>query len=226
MKAYLIVTGALFTLMAVLHAFITFEHWRSPDADSLLAPLVVFVLSAVLAIWAFRLVGGIPLPAAAATPSAGASDKPAVNVHTVDQLRAAYARQREAYDWDFSNEREFMENLFCTRFNFLLVAYSLFVTAAATAVSNRELFVFIAFAGATVCFLVSLAIMRAYAKLDVLFKVLYAAFPDHPIAIIDKETAKSGRRLFRVNPIIAYWVPAFTVLSLVAGGVASILCWF
>lgn len=160
------------------------------------------------------------------TPNAGAPATPAVKVHTVEQLREAYKRQREAYDWDFSSEREFMENLFCTRFNFLLVAYSLFVTAAAAAVQNRGLFVSVAFAGAALCFMVSLTIMRAYAKLDVLFKVLYRAFPDLPIAIIDKETAKSGRRLFRVNPIIAYWVPAFTVLSLVAGGLASILGWF
>jgi len=149
-----------------------------------------------------------------------------VYVHTVDELRAAYARQREFYDWDFSSEREFMENLFCTRFNFLLVTYSLFVTAAAAAVQNRGLFVSVAFAGAAVCLLVSLTIIRAYAKLDVLFRVLYAAFPDHPIAMIDKETAKSGRRLFRANPIIAYWVPAFTVLSLLGGGLASLLCWF
>ena|SRR2546426_270513 len=167
-----------------------------------------------------------PVPTPDPTPTAAAGRTPAVYVHTVEELRAAYTRQREVYDWDFSNEREFMENLFCTRFNFLLVAYSLFVTAAAAAVQNRGLFVSVAFAGATVCFMVSLTIMRAYAKLDVLFRVLYAAFPDHPIAMIDKETKKSGRRLFRVNPIIAYWLPAFTVLSLVGGGVASILCWF
>jgi hypothetical protein len=165
-----------------------------------------------------------PIPVDA--PAATAQGAPAVNVYTDEELRAANRRQRDDYDWDFSREREFMENLFCTRFNFLLVAYSLFITAAAGAAQNRPLFVAICFAGSAVCLMVWLTIVRAYAKLDVLFKVLYRAFPDHPISMIDKETAKSRRRLFRVNPIIAYWLPAFTVLSLAAGGIASILCWF
>jgi hypothetical protein len=163
-----------------------------------------------------------PTPPAPQVRSAAA---PAVNVHTVDELRNANAKQRELYDWDFSTEREFMENLFCTRFNFLLVAYSLFVTAAAAAAQHRALFIAVSFAGAAVCFMVWLTIMRAYAKLDVIFKVLYRAFPDHPIAMIDKETANSSKRPFRVNPIIAYWLPAFTVLSLIGGGMARIVGW-
>src|SRR5882762_10905497 len=65
-----------------------------------------------------------PVPAPDLTPTSGAGRVPAVYVHTVEELREAYTRQRELYDWDFSSEREFMENLFCTRFNSLLVAYS------------------------------------------------------------------------------------------------------
>jgi predicted neutral ceramidase superfamily lipid hydrolase len=158
-------------------------------------------------------------------PKSQSEAVPAVNVYTVDELNSFNDDQRNLYDWDFSKEREFMENLFCTRFNFLLVVYSLFVTAAAAAAQYRALFISVLFAGATVCFMVWLTIMRAYAKLDVIFKVLYRAFPNHPISIIDKEAAKSGTRLFRVNPIIAYWLPAFTVLSLIGGGVAALACW-
>jgi len=162
-------------------------------------------------------------PTQPAASAATADNAAAVKVYSVEELRAANGRQRENYDWDFSSEREFMENLFSTRFNFLLVVYSLFVTAAAAAVQTRPLFVAIGFAGSAVCLMVSLTIIRAYAKLDILFKILYRAFPDHPISMIDKETRKSSRRLFRVNPIIAYWVPAFTVLSLAAASITSIL---
>lgn len=154
-----------------------------------------------------------------------ALNTPVVHVHSADELRAANARQRAKYDWDFSREREFMENLFCTRFNFLLIAYSLFVTAAAGALPNRPAFRAVCFGGAVLCLMVSLTIVRAYAKLDVLFKLLYGAFPDHPISMIDRETAINGRRLFRVNTIIAYWVPAFTVLSLAVSGVSSVFGW-
>jgi hypothetical protein len=100
------------------------------------------------------------------------------------------------------------------------------VTAAAASSQIARLFVGIAFSGAIVCFLVGLTIIRAYAKLDTIFKVLYRAFPEHPIAIIDQEVAISARRLFPVNPLIAYWIPAFTVFSLIGGGVAKLLSWF
>jgi hypothetical protein len=115
-----------------------------------------------------------------------------------------------------------MENLFCTRFNFLLVAYSLFVTAAATAWQNRPLFIGVAFAGAIVCLLVWLTVIRAFLKLDVLFKILYSAFPDLPINMVDKET-RATRSLFRVQELIAYVIPAFTVVSLLAGGFLMLL---
>jgi hypothetical protein len=146
---------------------------------------------------------------------------PAVNFYTADELRILQKRQLDKYHWDFSNERRFMEDLFCTRFNFLLIAYSLFVTAAAGA-SERILFISIAFAGALTCMLVALTIVRAYLKLDIIFKVLYRAFPDHPISIIDQETKRAGRRLFRVNRITAYWLPAFMVASLILGALARL----
>ena len=85
------------------------------------------------------------------------------------------------------------------------------------------MFVAVSFAGAIVCFMVWLTIMRAFAKLDILFQIIYRSLPDHPMSVMDEETKKSGKRLFRVNPIIAYWVPAFCVLSLIAGGVASLV---
>lgn len=57
MKAYLITTGVIFALFAVMHAFIALEHWRQPatDAFHLVAPAIIGVLSAGLAVWAFRL---------------------------------------------------------------------------------------------------------------------------------------------------------------------------
>jgi hypothetical protein len=134
-------------------------------------------------------------------------------------------RSRALYDWDFSREREFIENLFCTRFNFFLIAYSLFVTAAATAMSTRELFIGVTVAGAGVCIMTWLAIMRAYAKLRVIFDIIYKVFTDHPSAIIDQEVRSSPRRLFRVNHIVAYWLPAFAIGSLLLAAAAKYQAW-
>jgi hypothetical protein len=57
-KAYLWITGTLFSLFAAMHAFITWEHARRPGATlwDWLGPLLVGIVGAVLAVWAFRLI--------------------------------------------------------------------------------------------------------------------------------------------------------------------------
>jgi ABC-type sugar transport system permease subunit len=57
MRAYLLITGILFTLMAAIHVYVTYEHGFRPDGNlaNAAAPACVLVISAVLAVWAFRL---------------------------------------------------------------------------------------------------------------------------------------------------------------------------
>ena len=54
MRAYLLITGVLFTLMAALHLYITYEHGFRPDGTlaAAAAPGAVLVISAALAVWA------------------------------------------------------------------------------------------------------------------------------------------------------------------------------
>jgi membrane associated rhomboid family serine protease len=57
MRAYLITSGSIFTLVAAMHLFITFEHLRlaQPDRWFILAPVIICVGATSLAAWAFRL---------------------------------------------------------------------------------------------------------------------------------------------------------------------------
>lgn len=57
MKAYLYVTGTIFTLFALFHFFLTFEHWRGPTPGVwlVLAPALIALGSSALAAWAFQL---------------------------------------------------------------------------------------------------------------------------------------------------------------------------
>lgn len=66
MKAYLFTSGTVFALFAAIHLFITYEHWRRPSSDpwSVLAPALIFVASASLALWGFRLTRGAGATAA------------------------------------------------------------------------------------------------------------------------------------------------------------------
>ena len=52
MKTYVITTGILFALLAVLHVREVVEHWREVAADPW--PAVGLLASAVLSVWAFR----------------------------------------------------------------------------------------------------------------------------------------------------------------------------
>jgi hypothetical protein len=57
MRAYLWISGFLFTLMAAVHLYVTYEHGFRPDGTFAAAapPAAVLVISTALAIWAFRL---------------------------------------------------------------------------------------------------------------------------------------------------------------------------
>ena len=139
-----------------------------------------------------------------------------LKVYSAAELEAALCYQRENYGWDFNSERELMENLFCQRFNFLLVIYSLFVTAAATTTSQQTLNIVLTL-GALLTILVCLTIWRAYVKLIVNLRILYN-LPQHAFEFIGAEVKELGARgLFGVNSIIGLWVPIFCGTSLAMG---------
>ncbi len=142
--------------------------------------------------------------------------------YSIRELEDGLNFQKEHYGWDLNDEREFMENLFCQRFNFLLVVYSLFITAAASTSSQKTLTI-ILLLGAVLTLLVSMTIWRAYVKLIVNLRILHH-MPNHAFQFIQTETDALGwRGLFGVNSIIGFWVPAFCTVSLAYG---AILAWY
>ena len=50
-----------------------------------------------------------------------------------------YEKQKKNGDWTFYDERQFMENLFCTRLNYFFIIFSLILMAAVTVRSNTNL---------------------------------------------------------------------------------------
>lgn len=57
MKAYLSITGIIFGLFALWHAFELLSHWRTLASDKwfTVGVLVIFVVSGALCIWAWVL---------------------------------------------------------------------------------------------------------------------------------------------------------------------------
>lgn len=122
--------------------------------------------------------------------------------------------------WDLSQERMFIENLFCQRFNFFIVIYSLVIAGAATTNIQWKLTAILAI-GFVLCLLVSLTIYRNYVKLIWILKTLHRN-PQHPVAMAQTGIQSLGaRRLFGVNSIIGIWIPVFCCITLLVGFVLS-----
>lgn len=143
-----------------------------------------------------------------------------LKVYSVDEIVNGQKKAREIYGWDFHQEREFMENLLCTRFNFLLIVYSLFLAAAAATQSQTNMII-ILYLGSFLTFLISITIWRCYVKLNIVFVFLHN-LPDHPFELIRNEINKLGIfGITGVNLIIGLWIPLFCVLSLLCGAILA-----
>jgi hypothetical protein len=128
--------------------------------------------------------------------------------------------------WDLSQERAFIENLLCQRFNFLLVFYSLVVAGAFTTGSQRN-FNIVLTVGAIISSLFALPIARAQHKLDLILRHLAILEPTHPARMTDlwasdlslvpvvlRPIVRLGRR-----DVIGYWIPLLCTTSLWVGAV-------
>lgn len=151
--------------------------------------------------------------------------EPAENLkkYSVEELQVALKYQRDNQSWTFFDEREFMENLMCQRFNFLLVFYSIFVAAAASTTSQR-LLVAVLITGAIVTAAVWGMIWRAFVKFDIAITICYR-LEHSAVSIIDQEARLRHDKLFRVNPLIAKWIPFICLLSLVLGAAFAAKGW-
>ncbi|MBN2179653.1 MAG: hypothetical protein JW743_09530 [Deltaproteobacteria bacterium] len=118
--------------------------------------------------------------------------------------------------WSMSDERAFMENLLCSRFNFFLVFFAL-VIAAAVSTSHVLHFKIVLTLGAALSIPFALTIARAQAKLNIALDDHLLKTEGHPAKILnDKCCGPSVRRW------IGYWIPMACCVTLVVG---AILAW-
>src|SRR6266403_243068 len=123
--------------------------------------------------------------------------------------------------WDMSQERAFIENLFCQRFNFFIVIFSLVIAGAASANTQTKLSAILT-TGFLLCFLIALTIYRNYVKLIWILKSLHE-LKDHPVGA-SSEGIKILRipKLFGVNWIIGWVIPILCCLILLIGAYLSL----
>lgn len=124
--------------------------------------------------------------------------------------------------WSMSDERAFMENLLCSRFNFFLVFFGLII-AGAVSTSDARFFKIILSLGSVISIPFALTIARAQRKLDIalekhLFSENYKSYwGKHPAKVLDDEC--DGRSMRRW---IGYWIPFSCCLALVLGAILAL----
>ncbi len=140
------------------------------------------------------------------------------DLNTIDDglIKESLKTQKDL-GWDFYDEREFMENLFCQRFNYFLIVYSLFITAAAS-VKNEKSLIIVLSLGIFLTISIWLTLYRAYVKLIINLKILYRIpKKGHVFQVINNEikTYNWVKRLFGVNSLIGVYIPIFCILTLI-----------
>jgi hypothetical protein len=122
--------------------------------------------------------------------------------------------------WDMSQERAFIENLFCQRFNFFIVIFSLVIAGAASANTQEKLSA-ILWIGFILCFFVALTIYRIYVKLIWILKSLHK-LKEHPVGASSAGIKELRMpKLFGVNWIIGWFIPALCCVILLIGAIQS-----
>jgi hypothetical protein len=131
-------------------------------------------------------------------------------------------------DWNFSNEREFIEEVLCTRFNFFLVFYSLVIAGFVTT-TNECYKPLILILGTIISVLLALVIYRSHIKLDIILNDclgLRSPNSKHPAAIVEQMcNARKPwiRKIFSVRWIIGWFIPLLCCISLFVGAILSYL---
>lgn len=130
-----------------------------------------------------------------------------------DEIRKAYKFQLNNSDWTFYSEREFVENVLSQRFNYLVLLYSLFISAFVVidGETNKNILLLLGF---FIVSLMGITIYRVYVKLMINLEILDSLEEMHAFHFIRKKTNKNKwYSIFRVNPIIGKWLPLFFSIS-------------
>ena len=141
-------------------------------------------------------------------------------------LRNMMKAQKDETDWNFYHERQHVENLFYSRFNFFLVLYGMIVAAAASlesAIAGLEKCVDLDFYlyvicgllifGIVILFFVWLTLGRNYQTLDFILQIIDRLPPHHSSPILSKYMEENSK-IPSSRTLMSVVIPLCCILSL------------
>lgn len=143
--------------------------------------------------------------------------KSGLKILTQGEIREAFEFQKDNSDWTFYKERELTETTLHSRFNFLLLVFSLFANAYFMVQNNNDKLT-ILIVGLVIIILLSIGIYRAYTRFMILTDVLHCLDEKDVFPVIIKEySARPIQRIFKRNAIVGYMVPSVMIISFIVG---------
>lgn len=126
-------------------------------------------------------------------------------------------------DWSMSDERAFIENLLCQRFNFLFIFFGLML-AGAVATDSRFLFCSLLLIGAGITAALAATLARSQMKLDYILDArLHADGSEHPAREVD--LACNNLKPGSMRKWIGRYIPPICSIVLGCGFVLGLLGW-
>ena len=147
---------------------------------------------------------------------------------TVDEkkkVKEAYENQRMYNDWNFYDERKFIENLLQTRFNFLMAAFGVFLSIFGMSKNFASLqLVIVLFIGAITTYILGLTVFRLYEKLMILLKIMRVLGDLHVAPVTDDILNRICCRKSGVNHLIGVIIPKLIPFFLLALAIIVFVC--
>ena len=142
-------------------------------------------------------------------------------------LRKMMKAQKDETDWNFYHERQHVENLFYSRFNFFLVLYGMIVAAAASLESaiaglgkceDLDFYLYV-ICGLLICGIVILVLVwftlrRNCQTLDIILQIIDRLPPHHSSPILS-EYMKANSKIPSSRTLMSVVIPLCCILSLV-----------
>ncbi len=132
-----------------------------------------------------------------------------------EEIIFCFHQQIKKSGWTFFSERQFVEGLFCTRFNYFIATVSV-LSAAITQIESLFIMFLVILVSLILLILMALNIYRAYFKLMILAKIIYKLESFNVPNIIDIESKSKfnkNKLSFSSNPIIGFIIPAICILT-------------
>lgn len=147
-----------------------------------------------------------------------------MKIYNLEAFKNYYESQNKNLNWNFYNERDFIENLLQTRFNFLITTYALILNAFFLPEMSCLLKGIVLCIGFIIITLMGLTVIRIRLRAKLIVEIMDKFDNNQIVKIFDDEIAKHKfMRKIKANGIIGVFIPIFLVMSLISLGILLLL---